>query len=138
MKYYKNVSYTDGEFKKLYLSILTNNSILNVHYCNFVALTYEYRELIGILDENYVELNTKLPVCSIWISFIELYNEIIFDLLEFSGNKKPLKLSVDKHNNFYVKGKMGDKNVVNCGISFALFILDFFFFRTEAYRCSNL
>lgn len=46
-----------------------------------------------------------MPLCSVWISFIELYNETIFDLLEVNVHtRKPLKLSADKHDNFYVKG----------------------------------
>ncbi|XP_048577376.1 kinesin-like protein KIF20B isoform X3 [Nematostella vectensis] len=46
---------------------------------------------------------------SIWVSFAEIYNELIYDLLEpcpeGKGKKRPtLKLGDDKHGNPYVKG----------------------------------
>ena len=45
--------------------------------------------------------------CSVWISFYEIYNEIIYDLLELSitGEKKPkILLLKDESDNYYVKG----------------------------------
>lgn len=48
--------------------------------------------------------------CSIWISFYEIYNEQIYDLLVPFTGKKPtdrptLKLGEDSQKNVYVKGK---------------------------------
>lgn len=45
-------------------------------------------------------------VCSVWISFIEIYNETIFDLLQPISNHRPkLNLGEDKNGNVYVKGE---------------------------------
>lgn len=46
---------------------------------------------------------------SIWVSFYEIYNEFLYDLLDASPSLQPrkrvtLRLSDDKHGNPYVKG----------------------------------
>ncbi|XP_058803347.1 kinesin-like protein KIF20B [Phymastichus coffea] len=48
----------------------------------------------------------KGRVCSLWISFIEIYNDAVYDLLEVDedGKNMPLKLSTDKHGLTYVQG----------------------------------
>lgn len=44
-------------------------------------------------------------ICSVWVSFIEIYNEIIFDLLQpVTSNRTRLNLGEDKKGNVYVKG----------------------------------
>lgn len=50
----------------------------------------------------------SLPTCSVWVSFIEMYNENIHDLLDSATNetsRKVLKLGYDK-NNYFVKGNV--------------------------------
>lgn len=49
---------------------------------------------------------------SIWVSFYEIYNEFLYDLLDASPSLQPrkratLRLSDDKHGNSYVKGNSG-------------------------------
>lgn len=48
---------------------------------------------------------------SIWVSFYEIYNEFVYDLLDAAPSLQPrkrvtLRLSDDKHGNPYIKGKM--------------------------------
>lgn len=48
---------------------------------------------------------------SVWVSFYEIYNEFLYDLLDISPSLQPrkrvtLRLSDDKQGNPYVKGKM--------------------------------
>lgn len=52
---------------------------------------------------------------SIWVSFYEIYNEFLYDLLDASPSLQPkkrvtLRLSDDKHGNPYVKGKANLQN----------------------------
>jgi kinesin family protein 20 len=45
---------------------------------------------------------------SVWISFAEIYNEAIYDLLQpvtTNSKRKQLKLGQDNHKNYYIKGK---------------------------------
>lgn len=47
---------------------------------------------------------------SIWVSFYEIYNEFLYDLLDASPSAQPrkrmtLRLGDDKQGNPYVKGK---------------------------------
>lgn len=45
-------------------------------------------------------------VCSVWVSFIEIYNETVFDLLQPISNHRPkLNLGEDKAGNVFVKGE---------------------------------
>lgn len=49
---------------------------------------------------------------SIWVSFYEIYNEFLYDLLDASPSHQPrkrvtLRLSDDKQGNSYVKGNSG-------------------------------
>lgn len=49
---------------------------------------------------------------SIWVSFYEIYNEFLYDLLDASPSQQPrkrvtLRLSDDKQGNPYVKGNSG-------------------------------
>ncbi|KAJ8681104.1 hypothetical protein QAD02_016891 [Eretmocerus hayati] len=57
------------------------------------------------------ELNMNLEIlkdsmCSVWISFVEIYNDVIFDLLEVDaeGKNVQLKLATDKHGAPYIQG----------------------------------
>lgn len=42
---------------------------------------------------------------SIWISYLEVYNENIYDLLDVLMDRKPLKMGYDSAKNYYVKGE---------------------------------
>ncbi|XP_035674000.1 kinesin-like protein KIF20B isoform X1 [Branchiostoma floridae] len=63
-----------------------------------------------VADETSVSVDAQGPVkFSIWVSFAEIYNEYIYDLLEAypqgKNKRRPtLKLSEDKHGSIYIKG----------------------------------
>lgn len=48
---------------------------------------------------------------SIWVSYYEIYNEFLYDLLDASPSRllkrATLRLSEDKMGNAYIKGKSG-------------------------------
>lgn len=60
---------------------------------------------------------------SVWVSFYEIYNEFLYDLLDASPSLQPrkrvtLRLSDDKQGNPYVKGDTNSQNkCLNCLIS---------------------
>ncbi|XP_065203195.1 kinesin-like protein subito isoform X2 [Planococcus citri] len=65
----------------------------------------EYSKLSEGFEDYSYDQETVLPTCSIWVSFIEIYNELIYDLLEPCGSSRTqLKLCVDGHKNYFVKG----------------------------------
>lgn len=66
----------------------------------------EYSKLSEGFEDYSYDQESVAPTCSIWVSFIEIYNEVIFDLLEpCSGSSRTqLKLCVDGHKNYFVKG----------------------------------
>lgn len=63
-----------------------------------------------IPDDTSVDVEAQGPIkFSIWVSFAEIYNEYIYDLLEAvpKGKKvrrQALKLSEDKHGSIFIKG----------------------------------
>lgn len=57
-------------------------------------------------DEN-ISLDHGNVAYTVWVSYTEIYNESIYDLLvSYSVNQKriPLKLSLDQNKNVYVRG----------------------------------
>ena len=64
-----------------------------------------------IPDDTSVDVEAQGPVkFSIWVSFAEIYNEYIYDLLEAipkgkKARRQPLKLSSDKNGSVFIKGK---------------------------------
>lgn len=64
-----------------------------------------------IPDDTSIDVEAQGPVkFSIWVSFAEIYNEYIYDLLEAMPRTKKvrrqaLKLSEDKNGSIFVKGK---------------------------------
>ena len=64
-----------------------------------------------IPDDTSIDVEAQGPVkFAIWVSFAEIYNEYIYDLLEAipKGKKvrrQPLKLSEDKNGQIFIKGK---------------------------------
>lgn len=51
-------------------------------------------------------LNQQSGYCSIWVSFVEIYNENVYDLLQPNINQRSkLALGEDKNGDVYVKGK---------------------------------
>ncbi|OXU24564.1 hypothetical protein TSAR_008521 [Trichomalopsis sarcophagae] len=59
----------------------------------------------------YSESNKNRELCkdsmySVWISFVEIYNDVIYDLLEVDeeGKNVQLKLVTDKHGTTYIQG----------------------------------
>lgn len=50
--------------------------------------------------------------CSVWVSFIEIYNESVYDLLQSDVNQRTkLNLGEDKNGDVYVKGKY---SIIRC------------------------
>lgn len=44
---------------------------------------------------------------TVWVTYSEIYNESIYDLLvTYLSKRKPLKLSLDQNKNVYVKGNL--------------------------------
>lgn len=68
----------------------------------------EYSQLSQSFEDYSDNPVSTLPTCSVWVSFIEIYNETIFDLLEpCTGNSRSqLKLSADDKKHYYVKGSI--------------------------------
>jgi len=74
---------------------LTNHSIVKMFDCL-------KNDEIASLDHGNVSY-------TVWVSYSEIYNESIYDLLiTYSANQKraPLKLSLDQNKNVYVKSKL--------------------------------
>lgn len=64
---------------------------------------------------------------SVWVTFAEIYNEQIYDLLEPMPKKKNsrrpcLKLSEDKSGSPYIKGILTTEEFPPCLVQFILFI----------------
>lgn len=65
-----------------------------------------------IPDDTVVNVDAQGPVkFSIWISFAEIYNEYMYDLLEPLPKEKKirrqaLKLAEDKNGSIYIKGML--------------------------------
>ena len=62
-------------------------------------------------DESSIELNAPgNQQFSIWVSFAEIYNEFIYDLLTEPPAKgklrTALKISEDRHHNHFIKGEL--------------------------------
>jgi hypothetical protein len=90
------------------MKYFTFSSIL-VHYYTPDFSSYPYSHL-----EFSIDLHSDLEIdehdqFALWISFAEIYNEQIFDLLEPLNVKEKkrtvLKLGDDKNGNPYIKGK---------------------------------
>ena len=65
---------------------------------------------IQVQDGSTIDLEDSTNVCySLWVSFAEIYNEFIYDLLgeePKSRRRRPaLKLAEDKNHNHFIKGK---------------------------------
>ena len=66
---------------------------------------------IQVQDGSTIELEDSGNVCySLWVSFAEIYNEFIYDLLAEEPNpsrrRRPaLRLAEDKNHNHFIKGK---------------------------------
>lgn len=60
-----------------------------------------------IKNDGNVSLDHGNVAYSVWVSYAEIYNESIYDLLvSYSASQKriPLKLSLDQNKNVYVRG----------------------------------
>ncbi|XP_014206896.1 kinesin-like protein KIF20B [Copidosoma floridanum] len=72
-----------------------------------LASEVAYRELeaSGVAERSRDSL-CKDALYSVWVSFIEIYNDTIYDLLSVDegGRKAQLKLAADKHGSTYVQG----------------------------------
>ena len=87
---------------------LTLLYIFNVFPIDYSSISDEVKE--RICDGTVLDTVSQGPVkFSIWVSFAEIYNEYVYDLLDPTppgkGKKRPvLKLGDDKKGNPYVKG----------------------------------
>ena len=68
---------------------------------------------IQVQDGSTIDLEDSGDVCySLWVSFAEIYNEFIYDLLAGEPDKtirgRPtLKLAEDRNHNHFIKGSEG-------------------------------
>ena len=64
---------------------------------------------IQVQDGTTVDLEDAADVCySVWVSFAEIYNEFIYDLLAEPKTRRgrpSLKLAEDKNHNHFIKGE---------------------------------
>ena len=65
---------------------------------------------ILVHDSSSVELEDSSDVCySVWVSFAEIYNEFIYDLLgeepKNGRNRPSLRLAEDRNHNHFIKGE---------------------------------
>ena len=59
-------------------------------------------------DDTVCNLQYPNDLYVVWVSYCEIYNEQVFDLLEACDKKKkrtPLRVTEDRKGKFYVKGK---------------------------------
>ena len=65
---------------------------------------------IQVQDGSTIDLENNGDVCySLWVSFAEIYNEFIYDLLAEEPDKTrrgrpPLRLAEDRNHNHFIKG----------------------------------
>ena len=76
---------------------------------------------IQVQDGSTIDLEDSTNVCySLWVSFAEIYNEFIYDLLgeePRSRRRRPaLKLAEDKNHNHFIKGKSMNHTKLNLGM----------------------
>ena len=75
---------------------------------DYSSISDELKE--RVCDGTVIDIKSQGPVkFSVWVSFAEIYNEYVYDLLDPTplgkGKKRPtLKLGDDKKGNPYIKG----------------------------------
>lgn len=62
-------------------------------------------------DGSTLDLEDSAGFCySVWVSFAEVYNEYIYDLLgevsDTRSHRSSLKLAEDRNHNHFIKGKL--------------------------------
>ncbi len=81
----------------------------NSFFTDYSSIAEELKE--RVCDGTVIDVKSQGPVkFCIWVSFAEIYNEYVYDLLDPTptgkGRKRNiLKLSGDKKGNPYIKGK---------------------------------
>ena len=81
-----------------------------LHFCSsdYSSISNEIKE--RVCDGTVLDVTSQGPVnFCVWVSFAEIYNEYVYDLLDPTpsgkGKKRSvLKLSGDKNGNPYIKG----------------------------------
>ena len=76
----------------------------------FADITNNFQEMELRLSSLSLDVNTETnKVFSVWVSFAEIYNENVYDLLEpiaVRGQRRPnLPLGQDSSGQVYIKGK---------------------------------
>ena len=104
-------------------------------------------DVSSILDVTSINVDNQGPIqFSVWLSFAEIYNEHVFDLLEpismgKDGKRTVLKVGDDRKGNPYIKGNTVDvkgKLLISkcCVILTHLYTVLYFFIDTRSYRNS--
>ena len=68
------------------------------------------KNISRVVDDNTIKVDAQGPVkFSVWVSFAEIYNETIYDLLEpcppgKDEKRTTLRLGNDTNGNHYIKG----------------------------------
>ncbi|KAL0111024.1 hypothetical protein PUN28_012790 [Cardiocondyla obscurior] len=81
--------------------LLTFSSVDKLHYTN------TYKQMQKLLQEESIRPSQCYDAhYSVWVSFAEIYNEIIYDLLSNECQKKriPLKLGTDSSGRAFIRG----------------------------------
>ncbi|XP_023289462.1 kinesin-like protein KIF20B [Orussus abietinus] len=86
------------------IEIQTRNKLLSSRLINRSQCNEEYQNLEDLIEKDREACNDAMN--SVWISFAEIYNEIVYDLLEEDedGKNLPLKLVTDSQGAAFVKG----------------------------------
>ena len=92
-----------------YLPIKILTSFIFIILTDYSSISEELKE--RVCDGTVIDIKSQGPVkFSVWVSFAEIYNEYVYDLLDPTplgkGKKRPtLKLGDDKKGNPYIKGR---------------------------------
>lgn len=112
---YKPIHHCDAKFLnslELAQELQVKTKLLSFSSLDKNQYNNTYKEMQNILQEESQSKPSKYSNAhySVWVSFVEIYNETIYDLLTIFCPKKklPLKLATDNHGRTFIK----DLNVV--------------------------
>ena len=102
-KRYSSVSSLDERDRSL--EIDTKQKLLSCRLLDKSILEETYKILENLKIDRNADI-AKDSMYSVWISFVEIYNDLIYDLLEVDeeGKNIQLKLATDKHGAPYIQG----------------------------------
>ncbi|CAH0389850.1 unnamed protein product [Bemisia tabaci] len=97
----------DSSGTDLFQSAMTHQTE-NSSFAHISQAPSEFSQMEELIDEETVSVENQGNVLySVWVSFLEVYNEQVYDLLvpQSSSDKRvPLKVATDNSRNVFVKG----------------------------------